>query len=129
MDSPDAMADLLGPEMRALSKESLRVVLITTRLTLLRVEEVHLGSVNEVSAHVRDVLRPVITSDAFGFSVVHNHPSGNPEPSSADRVFTRKLKEVAELMQCRFLDHIIIGQASEYAPKGYFSFREHGMLS
>ena len=128
MNTPADLAELLGPEMRLLSQESLRVVLHTTRLTLLSVHEVHLGSVNEVTAGVREILRPVIVQGAYAFSLAHNHPSGDAEPSAADRKFTNRLKEVAEIMQIRFLDHVIIGQPSSRFADGYFSFREHGLM-
>lgn len=128
MDTPRAMADLLGPEMRLLNQESLRVILLSTRLTLISVQEIHLGSVNEVSANVRDILRPIIVQGAYAFGIAHNHPSGDPEPSAADRNFTRRIKEAAELMQLKFLDHIIIGQCGAQYPDGYFSFREHSLV-
>ncbi len=128
IDTPEAIAELLGPEMRMLAKESLRVVLMTTRLTLMSVQEIHLGSVNEVTANVRDILRPVIVHGAYAFSVVHNHPSGDCSPSGADRQFTRRIKDAAELMQARFVDHVILGQVSEAYPQGYFSFREHALV-
>ena len=128
MDTPAAIAELLGPEMRMLPQESLRVVLHTTRLTLLSVHEIHIGSVNEVSANISEVLRPVIVQGAYAFSLAHNHPSGDPDASVADRNFTRRLKDAAAVMQIRFLDHVIIGQPSSKYPDGYFSFREVGLL-
>ncbi len=128
MSNAQDVATLLGPQLRRLSQESLRVVLLTARLTLLSVQEIHLGSISEVTADVRDVLRPVIVHGAYAFTVVHNHPSGDVTPSTADRAFTRRMNDVAGLMQTQLLDHIIIGQPSPAFPNGYFSFREHGLL-
>ena len=62
IDSPELANELLGPEMRRLRKESLRVILLDTRYHLIRVEEVSLGSVNESIAHPRDVFRPAVSS-------------------------------------------------------------------
>ena len=76
VDRPEAVYDLLGPEMRALSKESLRVILLNTRHCLIRVEEVSLGSLNESVAHPREILKPAISYSAYAFILVHNHPSG-----------------------------------------------------
>lgn len=128
LDTPQALAALLGPEMRMLNRESLRVVLLNARLKHMTTEEISLGSISEVTAHVNMILRPVLVHAAPAFAVVHNHPSGDATPSQADRAFTRRLREAAEIMQVRFLDHIIIGQQGAGCPEGYFSFREAGLL-
>ena len=127
IDSPELVNELLGPEMRRLSKESLRVILLDTRYHLKRVEEVSVGSLNESIAHPRDVFRPAVVSTAHAVIVVHNHPSGDPSPSQADHSLTRRLAEAAELLQIKLLDHVIIGAPAEGRP-GYFSFKEAGVL-
>ena len=125
MTEPQEVYDLLNLEMRALHRESLRVVLLDTRFHLLRVEEVSLGSANESIAHPREVFRPAIIYSAYAVIVAHNHPSGDPSPSQAD--LTRRLREGAELLQIRLLDHIIIGAPAE-GRQPYFSFKEAGVL-
>jgi DNA repair protein RadC len=127
IDSPELVNELLGPEMRRLSKESLRVILLDTRYHLIRTEEVSVGSVNESIAHPRDVFRPAVVSSAYAVIVVHNHPSGDASPSQTDHSLTRRLAEAAELLQIKLLDHVIIGAPSEDNP-GYFSFKEAGVL-
>src|ERR1700726_1933397 len=127
IDSPELVNELIGPEMRRLSKESLRVILLDTRYHLKRVEEVSVGRVNESIAHPRDVFRPAVVSTAHAVIVVHNHPSGDPSPSQTDHSLTRRLAEAAELMQIKLLDHIIIGAQSNNGP-GYFSCKEAGVL-
>ena len=127
LDSPESIEALVGPEMRMLRKESLRVVLLDTRYHLLRVEEVSLGTINESIAHPRDVLRPALISSAYAIVIVHNHPSGDASPSQTDHSLTRRLAEAAELLQIKLLDHIIIGALTEGSP-GYFSFKEAGVL-
>ncbi len=124
---PAAVLDLLAAEMRAEPQEVLKVLLLDTRMKLLGVEELTRGTINETVAHPRDVLHHVIRRRAHAFVVVHNHPAGDPDPSAADRSFTRRLRESAETMQVQFTDHIIIGLPS-HAHRGYFSFRENGML-
>lgn len=127
MTEPQEVYDLLNLEMRALHRESLRVVLLNTRFHLLRVEEVSLGSANESIAHPREVFRPAIIYSAYAVIVAHNHPSGDPSPSQADHSLTRRLREGAELLQIRLLDHIIIGAPAE-GRQPYFSFKEAGVL-
>jgi len=127
IDTPELVYELLAPEMRALHKESLRVILLDTRYHMLRIESISLGSVNESIAHPRDVFRPAIISSAYAVIVVHNHPSGDPSPSQSDHSLTRRLAEAAELLQIKLLDHIIIGAPAEGRPP-YFSFKEAGVL-
>src|SRR5947207_3552723 len=127
IDSPELVNELVGPEMRRLRKESLRVILLDTRYHLIKVEEVSLGSVNESIAHPRDVFRPALIYSAYAVVVVHNHPSGDPSPSQADHSLTRRLREAAELLQIKLLDHVIIGAPAE-GRLPYFSFKEMGAL-
>ena len=127
IDTPELVNAMLAEEMRALHKESLRVLLLDTRFHLMRMEEVSRGSLNESIAHPREVFRPAIISSAYAVIVVHNHPSGDPSPSQADHSLTRRLAEAAELLQIKLLDHIILGAPAPGRPP-YFSFREAGVL-
>jgi DNA repair protein RadC len=127
MDRPELVYELLGAEMRQLGKESLRVVLLDTKLRLLRVEEISLGSLNECLAHPRDILRPAIAHNAYGFILVHNHPSGDPAPSEADRRLTIRISEASRLLQVSLFDHIIVGSPAP-GRLPYFSFREAGVI-
>jgi DNA repair protein RadC len=127
LDTPARIYELLGAQMRQLNKESLRVVLLDTKMRLLRTEEVSLGSLNETLAHPREILRPAVLYNAYAFVLVHNHPSGDPAPSDADRRLTVRMAEAARLLQVNFSDHVIIGSpAPGRAP--YFSFREAGII-
>jgi DNA repair protein RadC len=128
MDHPELIYNYLGAEMQALGHESLRVLLLNTRLQLMKQEEVFKGTVNETVAHPREILNRVIIHRAYAFVVVHNHPSGDPTPSEADRRITRRLKEGAELLGLVFTDHIIIGVPTEKRSRAYFSFKEQGLL-
>lgn len=127
LDSPNLVWELLGTEMRALHRESLRVVLLDTKYHLLRVEEISLGSLSESVAHPREIFRPAFIYAAYAVIVAHNHPSGDPTPSRADHNLTRRLREAAELLQIQLLDHVIIGNA-DGGRQPWFSFRESGVL-
>ncbi len=127
LDSPEAVHDLMGHEMRGLRQESLRVVLLDTRYRLMRVENVSTGTVNESIADPREVFRPVVVHNAFALILVHNHPSGDPSPSDTDRRMTERMRDSAALLRIRLLDHVIIGRASPDHP-AFFSFKEHGLL-
>ena len=127
MDRPELIYDYFGAEMRTLDRESLRIVLLDTKQKLLRTEEVSLGTLNESMAHPREIFRAAIIHAAYAFVLVHNHPSGDPTPSDADRRLTRRLVEAAQILQIRMLDHVIIG-APCVGRLPYFSFAEAGMI-
>jgi DNA repair protein RadC len=127
VDRAGVIHDLLGAEMQGLPYESLRVLLLDTRHGLLEEKEISRGSLNESIAHPREIFRPAIAKGAYAIAVAHNHPSGDPQPSEADRRLTRRLAEAGTLLQIPLVDHVIIGaKRGEHSP--YFSFREAGLL-
>jgi len=108
-------------------KESLIVVLMTTRLRPYAWHRVSLGTLSETLAHPREIMRPVVAGGAYAFALMHNHPSGDPTPSKADITLTRRIRECADLFQIRFCDHVIAGEPYK-GRSPYFSFRESGTL-
>jgi DNA repair protein RadC len=127
VDRAGVIYELLGAEMQGLPYESLRVLLLDTRHGLLEEKEISRGSLNESIAHPREIFRPAIAKGAYAIAVAHNHPSGDPQASEADRRLTRRLAEAGTLLQIPLVDHVIIGaKRGEHSP--YFSFREAGLL-
>lgn len=127
LDTPELIHDFFGPQLRHLSQEQVMVAVLDTRLRHVATTLISVGTVNDSSAHPREILRPVITRGAYGFILIHNHPSGDPSPSRADEIVTRRLVEAAKLMQVTFLDHVIIGRPSP-GRAAYYSFREAGVV-
>lgn len=127
LDTPERIYQVFGQEFQALRRESLRVILLDTKLRLVLTEEIALGSINECVAHPREIFRPAIIHSAYAVVLIHNHPSGDPQPSAADRRLTSTLREAAALLQINLIDHLILG-----SPDGgrlpYFSFRDSGLL-
>ena len=82
------------------------------------------GTASSCLVNPREVLRPVILSNACGFVVAHNHPSGDTQPSRADIQVTRQLREAAKTMGIDFLDHIIVGDPDSEI----YSFCEAGLV-
>jgi DNA repair protein RadC len=128
IDNPQAVYDLLGPEMRLLDRESLRAVLLDAKQRLITVQEISLGTLNESLAHPREIFKAAITHSAFSFILVHNHPSGDPSPSEADARLTRRVAEASRILQITLHDHVIIGTPQNGA-NGYFSFKEAGVIA
>jgi DNA repair protein RadC len=124
------VARLLGEEMRQLPHESVRVVCLNTKHKVLAVEEVTRGTLNESLFHPREAFRPALARQAHAVILVHNHPSGDTQPSDADVDITRRMKQAGELLQIELLDHVILGAPGrgEGEGKSYFSFRDGGLL-
>lgn len=108
-------------------KEHLIVLLLNAKSRLKGHALVSMGSLNETTAHPREIFRPVIAAAAYAFILMHNHPSGDPAPSDADRRFTSRLGEGARILSINLLDHVIVGTPSP-GTVGHFSFRESGLL-
>ena len=128
MDEPSLVYDLLGADMAQLNVEVLHLLVLNTRMKLVHHEkELTKGTLGESVAHPRDIIGCALKHNAHAFILAHNHPSGDPSPSEADRQLTRRIRDAAELMKIIFADHVIIG-APRPGAKPYFSFREAGML-
>ena len=127
VDSPEMVCQLMAQDLRALSRESLRVLLLDTKYQLLYIEEISLGSLNESVAHPREVFRSALIHSAYAMILVHNHPSGDPTPSEADKKLTRRLVEVGNLLGVELADHIIIGNFLADR-ESYFSFKGEDLI-
>jgi len=102
--------------------ESLWAVVMNSANDVLATEMIQAGSVNKVSVIPRLVVEAVITHRATAIILAHNHPSGNPEPSTMDKEITKILQNLLHQIDVTLLDHIII------AGTRYFSFAEKGLL-
>ena len=127
LDTPDLIYGHFAHQMGNLPSEQALVITVDSRLMHTSTTTVSAGTVNETTAHPREILRPVISRNAFGFILIHNHPSGDPTPSRADYRVTESLLKAAELMQVKFLDHVIIGRPAADR-EAFFSFRSAGVL-
>ena len=116
--SPRDVAGLLQTEMSLLSQESLRVLLLNTKNQVMRVCEVYHGNVSSALVRPAEVFRDAIRDNAPQIIAVHNHPSGDPTPSSDDIAVTADLVRAGDLLQIEILDHIVIGE------RGFVSMKE-----
>ena len=129
IESAEDIARLLGDEMRLLDYESVRIVCLNTKHKVLAVEEVTRGTLNESLFHPREAFRPALARQAHAVILVHNHPSGDPQPSTADLHVTRQMKQAGEVLQIALLDHVILGAPLRNGDgKNYFSFKDGGLL-
>ncbi len=118
--SKDA-ANFLLCKMRDNESEVFACLLLDTRNQLLHYEELFTGSINGASIYPREVVKLALRTNAAAVIFAHNHPSGNTQPSEADKQITKRLKQALELIDVRVLDHIIVGE-------GTLSMAEHGLV-
>lgn len=110
-------------------QEALYVILLNRKNRPLGRVMITLGTLTSSMAHPREVFRPAILAGAAAIIVSHNHPSGDPAPSSADVTITRSLRDAARIMDIELIDHVIVGdKAGDPRGLGYYSFREAGVL-
>lgn len=103
-------------------QEVFRVLLLSTRNEVLKRVTVSKGSLSASLVHPRDVFYPAIKANAASIILVHNHPSGDPEPSSDDVELTERLVEAGKLLGIAILDHVVV------AKRGFVSLRERGSI-
>ena len=102
--------------------ECLAVLLLNTKMRVRGHHLVSIGSLNEAMAHPREVFRAAVIGAAYAVIVMHNHPSGDPTPSDADRRITQVFAEAGKILRIHVTDHIVVGHEK------YSSFREAGLL-
>ena len=122
VSSPRDVARLYGPALRHLKQEVFKVILLDSANHLLRDVTISTGILNSSLVHPREVFQPAILEPAAGIILLHNHPSGNPDPSAEDIRITRQLAEAGKILGIPVHDHIII------ADQDSTSFAERGLL-
>lgn len=94
------------------TKEHFIAIHLDTKNRIICVDTISIGSLTSSLVHPREVFKSVLLSSAASIALVHNHPSGTPEPSTDDINITKKLKEAGSFMGIPFIDHVIIGNGS-----------------
>ena len=119
---PDDVVAVIGTKLRKEAREHFLVLLLNARHEVIGKETVSIGSLNASIVHPREVFKPALLASAASVVLVHNHPSGDPEPSEEDLNITKRLVEAGELLSIGVLDHVIV------AGRGVVSFRSRRLL-
>lgn len=119
--SPADAANLVMYEMASLEQEQLRVILLNIRNRVIRVVTLYQGSANSAQVRVGELFKDAIREQAAAIIVVHNHPSGDPTPSSDDVALTSAIVQAGKVMDIDVLDHMIIGHGR------FVSLKERGL--
>lgn len=123
LNNPQRVIDYCLLTMSHLPVEQFRLFFLD-RKCLLICEEVHqVGTLDQVPLYPREVLKRALELNATHLIMVHNHPSGDPKPSTADIDITHHLRNSLSPFNIHIVDHFIIGTGT------YFSFREHGLIT
>jgi DNA repair protein RadC len=122
IESSKDIVDILMPRMRDLKKEAFKIVLLNSQNKIIDIFETIEGTVNKANPIIREIFEKALQNYAVSLICVHNHPSGNIDPSTEDREFTKELFRAGEIMQVKVLDHVIIGDNE------YYSFADKGEL-
>ncbi|UCG43960.1 MAG: DNA repair protein RadC [candidate division WOR-3 bacterium] len=122
LSSAQAVFDLMRAEVADEKRECFFVLAVDSRNRLVFRDDVSVGCLNSTLAHPREVFEKAIRAKASGVIVVHNHPSGDPQPSDDDIRLTRRLAEAGKIMGIPLQDHIIV------AGKHMYSFRARCLL-
>jgi DNA repair protein RadC len=122
LDSPAATRDFLIARLRDSPHEVFGCLHLDNRHRLIAFDELFRGTIDGASVHPREVVKQALARNAAALILAHNHPSGVAEPSQADELITRRLRDALALVDIRVLDHLIV------ADTGCLSFAERGLL-
>lgn len=118
--SPAAVKDYLRLKLAGYEHEVFAILMLDNQHQLIAYSEMFLGTIDSASIHPREIVKEVLSHNAAALIMAHNHPSGHPEPSAADRQITQRLKDALALVEVRVLDHIVVGglQTASFAKLG-----------
>jgi len=129
LNTPELVQEHCASLIKGLEVEKFWVLCLNRKNRLLKLVEVTSGTATSSLAHPREVFREAIRQGATAVICVHNHPSGDPAPSSADVSITRQLREAAKAVDIALHDHCILGhRTADPRGLGYYSFRLAGLL-
>ncbi|CAI2446644.1 MULTISPECIES: RadC family protein [Enterobacterales] len=120
--SSSSVRDWLRLQLATLDREAFTVLWLDNQHRLIAHDTLFLGTINSITVHPREVVKSGLKNNAAAAVLAHNHPSGEAEPSQADRLITERLKQALDLVDIRLLDHLVVGGMD------IVSFAERGWL-
>lgn len=121
LDSPDKVSEFALQILKGADRECLLVISVNTKCKPLAVEVVSIGSVDFSYGVPREIFKHAVLCNASGILLVHNHPSGDCEPSKADLDTTERVRKAGEILGVDVFDHVIVGEEKDT----YYSLREN----
>lgn len=118
---PIEVVEIFQVVMKGLAQEALYTLTLDTKNNIIGLEQVYLGTLASIDVRVAEVFRLAIQQNAAAIIIAHNHPSGDPTPSSEDMYTTQSIIQGGEILGINVLDHLII------ADENYLSLKEKGL--
>jgi len=120
-NSSQSVKDFLSLDLAAEEREVFAVLFLNNQNQLIEYKRMFLGTIRSVEVHPREIIRTAMELNACAFILSHNHPSGSSEPSQEDRNVTVQIEKVANLLQLKLLDHIVVGKGTtvSFAERGW----------
>lgn len=109
INSPEDVSEIAGEFLKDADREILLVVCLNTKNEPTAIHAAAVGTLNNIDIHPREIFKAAILANSDKIILVHNHPSGDPNPSKSDMEITKRLKQVGEIIGIPVLDHVIIG--------------------
>jgi len=122
LSSPRAVVDFSRMKLAGAAHEQFVVIFLNVKNEVIDYETIHEGTIDRAVGYPRKIIESALARHAAGIILVHNHPSGHPEPSAEDKSITRAIAEAGRALEIRVMDHVVIGR------DGYFSFAEENIL-
>ncbi len=122
INTPRNVFEIASSYLEGADREHFVVIMLDTKNQVIGINTVAIGVLSSCPIHPREVFKPAILANAAGIILLHNHPSGDPNPSQDDMLLTNRLKEAGEVLGIQVVDHVILGYAN------YASLKERGQI-
>ncbi len=122
ISNPEAVFNFARAKLCGMPYELFMTVFVNAKNEVIGYKIIQEGTIDNVAVHPRKIIKSALDNNASGIILIHNHPSGHPQPSEADKQITKEITKISSTMDLRLLDHLIVGK------NGYFSFHDHGLL-
>jgi DNA repair protein RadC len=123
ISTPANAAEIVATYLKGADREHFIVLLLNTKNRINGIHTLSIGTLNSALVHPRECFKPAILANCSAILLAHNHPSGDPSPSSEDTALTRRLVEAGKVLGIEVLDHVVIGDEGRH-----YSFRERGLM-
>ncbi len=122
LNSPEVVYAFMRPKVEMEEQENFYVLYLDTKAKLIKAVKLFVGTLSSAIVHPREIFKHAVKLSAASLIIVHNHPSGDPNPSHSDIDITKMIEKNGHLMDIQLMDHIIVGKGK------YYSFKEHGKM-
>lgn len=122
LNTPEKVVEFAATELSEYAQEIVAMIAVSSQLEVINISICSIGTINAALISPREIFQTALLSNATGIILLHNHPSGNPDPSRNDCDITKMLKQAGDIMRIPLLDHIIVGNEQ------FYSFKQQGYI-